>query len=67
MRASKLLADLDARAGALEVGKDWWFQGTERRILAMLATTQAAVEQLAREAGTGPARRVAAILDGDHA
>lgn len=62
MRASKLLAERDCARGSQ--GLDWR-ASTERALLVILATTQAAVEALAAEAGTGPARRIKAILDGE--
>ena len=62
MRASKLLAEKDASVAADNL-PSIWPMSIQRQILVCLATTQAAVEQLARESSTGTERAIKAILD----
>ncbi len=59
MRASELLREMD------EKDDPFWKVSVLRAVLAMLAATQAAIEELARDAGSGPTRRIAAILDNE--
>ena len=67
MRASKLLAAMDEQIAAMreqcEIGLPslLYFRDLAR----CLARLEAAVEQLARDAGTGPARRIKEILDNE--
>ena len=59
MRASKLLAAMD------EKDDPFWRVSVLREVLAILATTQVAVEELARESSTGTERAIQKILDNE--